>query len=89
MIYPEIKKLYKYQSYNVNSISGLIHKTIWAAKPTTFNDPFDCAVSLYPELDGVTLIKLLIDSVDQLIDDDNEKEKLLLLCRAHLMTLIA
>ncbi|EGQ8224950.1 TPA: DUF2971 domain-containing protein [Vibrio cholerae] len=75
MIYPEIKKLYKYQSYNVNSISGLIHKTIWAAKPTTFNDPFDCAVSLYPELDGVTLIKLLIDSVDQLIDDDNEKEK--------------
>lgn len=74
MIYPEIKKLYKYQSYNVNSISSLIHKTIWAAKPTTFNDPFDCAVSLYPELDGTTLIKLLIDSVDQFVDDDDEKE---------------
>ncbi|MCU8430804.1 DUF2971 domain-containing protein [Vibrio vulnificus] len=74
MIYPEIKKLYKYQSYNVNSISGLINKTIWAAKPTTFNDPFDCAVSLYPELDGTTLIKLLMDSVDQFVEDEEKRE---------------
>lgn len=71
VIYPEITKLYKYQSYNINSISSLINKVIWAAKPTTFNDPFDCAVSLIPELERKSLLKLLISH----LENKNKKDK--------------
>jgi len=34
-------KLYKYCSFSSNSLSILIDRKIWYAKPTDFNDPFD------------------------------------------------
>lgn len=39
--------LYKYQELSAYSLASLINGTIWLAKPKTFNDPFDCAISLY------------------------------------------
>jgi hypothetical protein len=38
--------LYKYQSLSAYSLAGLVNNTIWLAKPNSFNDPFDCAISL-------------------------------------------
>lgn len=38
--------LYKYQRLNAYSLASLMNNTIWLAKPTTFNDPFDCAITL-------------------------------------------
>jgi hypothetical protein len=37
-------KLYKYQSYNVQTIDNLKNGCIWFSKPTLFNDPFDCSI---------------------------------------------
>ncbi|HBM16794.1 MAG TPA: hypothetical protein DD381_10690 [Lentisphaeria bacterium] len=39
-------KLYKYRPINKFSIQILINKKIWYAKPTSFNDPFDCGIDL-------------------------------------------
>ncbi|NRF32985.1 DUF2971 domain-containing protein [Vibrio coralliilyticus] len=64
MIYPEVDKLYKYQSYSTNSIASLVNKVNWAARPRTFNDPFDCAVSFIPDIDPKTFLKLLIEEAE-------------------------
>ncbi|MDQ7838393.1 MAG: DUF2971 domain-containing protein [Thermodesulfobacteriota bacterium] len=38
--------LYKYQSLSAHSLAALTNNTIWLAKPKSFNDPFDCAITL-------------------------------------------
>lgn len=38
--------LYKYESLSAHSLASLINNTIWLAKPGSFNDPFDCAITL-------------------------------------------
>lgn len=38
--------LYRYQALSAHSLAGLINNTIWLAKPESFNDPFDCAITL-------------------------------------------
>lgn len=38
--------LYKYQALSAYSLASLVNKTVWLSKPSTFNDPFDCAVTL-------------------------------------------
>jgi hypothetical protein len=43
---PPPDRLYKYQSLTAYSLAALSNDTIWLAKPKTFNDPFDCAISL-------------------------------------------
>jgi hypothetical protein len=37
-------KLYKYQTYNVQTIDNLKNGCIWFSKPARFNDPFDCSI---------------------------------------------
>ena len=49
MDYPEVNHLYKYCAYNTNSLSILINKKIWVAKPDSFNDPFDCNIKINPK----------------------------------------
>jgi DUF2971 family protein len=39
-------QLYKYQSLSAHSLAGLVNETVWLSKPTSFNDPFDCAITL-------------------------------------------
>lgn len=44
MEYPKITHLYKYFSYNSNSLSVLINKKVWFSKPASLNDPFDLGI---------------------------------------------
>ena len=43
---PTPRHLYKYQSLSAYSLAALTNNTVWLAKPSTFNDPFDCALTL-------------------------------------------
>ena len=38
--------LYKYQTMTAYTLAALTNNTVWLAKPKTFNDPFDCAITL-------------------------------------------
>ncbi|MFA5702704.1 MAG: DUF2971 domain-containing protein [Advenella sp.] len=40
------KLLYKYFSYNENSLSCLLNYELWASKPAEFNDPFDSQLTI-------------------------------------------
>lgn len=60
MEYPQINHLYKYCAYNTNSLSILINKKIWAAKPESLNDPFDCKIKFtLPKIDSEAFSKYL------------------------------
>ncbi|MGV8921279.1 MAG: DUF2971 domain-containing protein [Pseudomonas sp.] len=41
---PEITSLYKYRAFNEFSLQMLINETAWFARPSSFNDPFDCGI---------------------------------------------
>jgi len=59
MEYPQVNHLYKYCAYNTNSLSILINKKIWVAKPDSFNDPFDCKIRFKPEMNPEAFRKYL------------------------------
>jgi hypothetical protein len=59
MEYPQVKHLYKYGAYNTNSLSILINKKIWVAKPDSFNDPFDCKIRFKSEINSDAFRKYL------------------------------
>ncbi len=61
MISPEIDKLYKYFSYNTNSLAVLINKVFWASKPECFNDPFDCGIKLLHEMNPKSALIFIRD----------------------------
>ena len=37
-------RLYKYQSYNIQTIDNLLKQQLWFSNPLKFNDPFDCYI---------------------------------------------
>lgn len=41
--------LYKYQRLTAHSLASVLNDTVWLSKPTAFNDPFDCAITLSEE----------------------------------------
>jgi Protein of unknown function (DUF2971) len=41
-----LSSLYKYQTLSAYSLASLVNGTVWLAKPKSFNDPFDCALTL-------------------------------------------
>ena len=41
-----LTSLYKYQTLSAYSLASLVNNTVWLANPSSFNDPFDCAVTL-------------------------------------------
>ena len=40
------KSLFRYRTLSAYSLGELVNGTMWFAKPTTFNDPFDCALTI-------------------------------------------
>lgn len=44
-------KLFKYYSGNINNIDALMTSYIYLSNPASFNDPFDCNVSVVPGID--------------------------------------
>lgn len=71
--------LYKYRAFNAYSLSSLANQSIWLAKPKSFNDPFDCAITLdrtlYREsiLHAVSVIMERVNS-GELNEDELRKE---------------
>ena len=43
-------KLYKYRAFNKHTLQAIATGTLYAAKPTSFNDPFDCKFGVTPSL---------------------------------------
>lgn len=39
-------RLFKYQSLTAYSLAAVTNNTVWLSKPKSFNDPFDCAITL-------------------------------------------
>ena len=61
---PEDTHLYKYYAYNENSLSVLINKKIWIAKPESFNDPFDCRIE-FEDITDDNLLKWIFKQMDR------------------------
>ena len=40
------KSLFRYRTLSAYSLGELVNQTMWYAKPTKFNDPFDCALTI-------------------------------------------
>jgi len=40
------KSVFKYREFNKSSIELLVNRELWFAKPSTFNDPFECIIDL-------------------------------------------
>lgn len=74
MIFPEIKRLYKYMSYNTNTISSLVNGEFWCAKPQTFNDPLDCGLQLLTEMTTEAFIKVLEEYL-KIVKDQKDRVK--------------
>ncbi len=55
------EKLYKYHSFDVQSISNLKNQKIYFSDPTLFNDPYDCALDF-------KLKQLEIDDYEKLLE---------------------
>lgn len=45
--HPNITSLYKYRAFNKYSLEGLRDKKLWASRPNSFTDPFDCNTDNY------------------------------------------
>lgn len=59
MIKPEVTKLYKYREYNDRALNMLENNQVFLAAPSSFNDPFDCAIEpIIDVYDGDELIEL-------------------------------
>ena len=43
-------EFYKYRNFNNNTLESLIEGVIWCARPSSFNDPFDCSFYVEPDL---------------------------------------
>ena len=43
---PAPSHLYKYQALTAHSLASCVNETVWLSQPKTFNDPFDCALTL-------------------------------------------
>jgi Protein of unknown function (DUF2971) len=57
---PSPRYLFRYRTLSAYSLADLINGTMWFAKPDTFNDPFDCALTLDREK--------LSDSIQHVVD---------------------
>lgn len=76
MKFPEVTHLYKYCSYNSNSLSILINEKIWAATPVSFNDPLDCNLKFNPDISTDCFNKYILNKIqDRGEDFKNHIEK--------------
>ena len=82
-------KLYKYHSFNKNSLAELKNEKIWASKPGHFNDPFDCRAKIFqtstPKFKHITqkgrgrMRDIQIPVVSELISEDLTEEQSIIL----------
>ncbi|AQT95942.1 DUF2971 domain-containing protein [Pseudomonas azotoformans] len=66
--------LYKYQTKTEYSLASLKKGTVWLSSPTSFNDPFDCAINL----DRKKIKESLAHAVDEITKGANVSEEAML-----------
>jgi hypothetical protein len=52
------KKLFKYRGFDLRTLQALVSREVYYSNPRQFNDPFDCAPTLDPDVTTNDLIKL-------------------------------
>lgn len=66
--------LYKYRCYNAYSLANLANETVWLSKPKSFNDPFDCAITLDRDTYKQSMIDAIIVAMER-TQQKNSREK--------------
>lgn len=51
----QLKSLFRYRSLSAYSLGELVNDTMWFSKPSAFNDPFDCSLTIDPNTFGDSL----------------------------------
>lgn len=69
-------RLYKYQSLSAYSLAALVMRTIWLAKPGTFNDPFDCGITLDRRKYKDSVLHAISASIEAANSKGADREKL-------------
>jgi hypothetical protein len=64
-------RLYKYKSFNVDSLDLLVSDSLYFADPTTFNDPLDCNPSVQNNMEDVDALNAILH---KLVKDNHQKE---------------
>ena len=82
-------RLFKYQSYNTQTIDNLVNRILWFSKPINFNDPYECYIPNYLSDLSKNEWAILYKHVRKIwrerkdenfweeIDDDNEFKKIM------------
>ncbi|MGB1799466.1 MAG: DUF2971 domain-containing protein [Gammaproteobacteria bacterium] len=76
MDHPEITRLYKYRAFNEFSLRMLVNREIWFAKPESFNDPFDCALTPGNPKTTVDLLHQLSDLIRELYEPEEAENQI-------------
>lgn len=64
-------RLYKYKSFNVDSLDLLVSDRLYYADPTTFNDPLDCNPSVLNDIDDLNELNAILH---KLVKENHQKE---------------
>lgn len=73
------RKLYKYRSFDVNSLRLLSKGEIYYANPRSFNDPLDCDPSVQADTGRVSIERLYL----RILDEKHGKETALKMMRSE------
>lgn len=69
------ERLYKYQPFTTLSLANLKSRSIWFSRPTSFNDPFDCSISVLTQPSAAVLAQIV--SIYQKRIPSNERARYL------------
>jgi len=69
--------LYKYRCYNAYSLASLANSSIWLSEPKTFNDPFDCALTLDRDAYKQSVVDAIGDAMNRVQQGKKKREELL------------
>jgi len=75
MLSPKVNKLYKYKRFDEYSLRMLLNNEIWFSKPSSFNDPFDCALNPASPKTSEDNRHQLFEIIDRLCSPEESKIK--------------
>lgn len=64
-VQPQPRRLYKYRSFNVNTLRMLSEAEVYFASPSRFNDPLDCSPTIQVDLCASALEDLILEMESQ------------------------
>jgi len=75
---PDVTRLYKYRAFDAYALISIINNVGWFATPESFNDPFDCAISIADEKlqDSVQhAIEVIVERTGADLSDEDRRVK--------------